>query len=209
MSPLSRATLVAIYLLAGLTFRVHAQARGASYTGALSTGRAFVVDSDSRDPAGGSSFTVSVERRRADRALSVGVEGGFHRHLMIAQDLSDFAGWSSKLEDRRQSWRVTPYLRWRTRGDVSVHTQIGAGLYVQRISYFHQEREAGVLTVDQSYRLTDATAGLNLGVGLDMFIPGTPVGIGLGVRTHVVGGGNGFNTAEIGIVWRTGRGTRP
>ena len=205
MSPLGRATLVAACLLAVLPLRSQAQTTAASYAGGLSAGRAFVIDTDDPDPPGASSFSASFERRRAGRALSLGIEGGLHRHLVIAQDISDFTGWSSRLEDRRQSWRLTPYLRWRTQGEVSVYTQVGAGLYVQRTTYVQQERESGELTIDQSYRLTDAAAGLNLGIGLDMFIPGTPVGIGLGFRTHVVGGGGGFNSAEIGIVWRAGQ----
>lgn len=204
MSTLSRATALVICLAAWLPLAGWAQSHAeASYAGALSGGRAFMVDLDDPDPDGSWSLSASLERRRIGRALSTGVEAGFHRYLVISQDLPpDITGFSSTLEDKRQSWRVTPYLRWRTQGDASLHAQVGAGLYLERSSYFQQVHEAGELVFDTRHAATEARAGLNLGVGVELFPPGSPVGLGLGFRAHSVLGGNGFNSGEVGIVWR-------
>jgi hypothetical protein len=178
-----------------------AQAR---YEAALSAGRAFMIDVDDPDPAGSHSITGSLERRQPRSGLSLGVEGGVHRYLTMRQDLPpDVTGWSSRLEDTRQSWRVTPFVRWGTRGDhVRLYGQLGAGLYLQRYSYFQQERQEGVLVVDTRRRATEATAGMNLGVGLELFPGKVPIGVTAGFRTHLgLGGGDGFNTGEVGVVY--------
>jgi hypothetical protein len=182
-----------------------AQSPGTWYAGALSGGRAFMIDTDDPDPAGSASLTGSIERRRAGRSLSFGVEAGYHRYLVMVQDLApDVTGWAGKLEDKRQAWRLTPYLRWRTRGAVSLSAQLGAGVYLRRMSYLQQERQAGELVVNTSYTRTSAQPGINLGIGLDIFPPNSPVGLGLGLRTHAVRRGDGFHSAEVGIVWRAG-----
>jgi hypothetical protein len=191
-----------ICLLAALP--AFGQAQGAQYAVSVSGGRAFMVDTDDADPAGSSSFSAAFERRRPGRSLSTGIEAGFHRFLVIRQDLApDITGWASILEDTRQAWRLTPFLRWRTRGDVSLSAQVGGGLYVQRSSYFQQERELGELVVDARSTSTRARPGLNIGIGLEIAPGSSPVALALGFRTHAVfSGGDGFHTAEIGIVWR-------
>ena len=196
--------LIAPAVLLRPALPVHAQSSEVSYAGALSFGHAFMVDIDDPDPAGGSSFSASVERRIAGRAMSIGIEAGLHRYHLFFQDLvPDITGWSNTLEDKRRAWRITPYVRWRTRGDVSVHAQLGAGVYVRETSYFQQEREEGVTVYETRYETRRAKPGINLGIGAELLIPGTPVGLGLGLRTHA-GGGDGFSSAEIGLVWRTG-----
>ena len=202
MSPFRSVAPVAACLLLCLALPLYAQGAG-SYAGSLSFGHAFVVDVDDPDPTGGSSFTGSIERRTAGRAMSIGVEAGRHRYYRHYQNLTpDVTGWSNTLEDDRQTWRITPYVRWRTRGAVSIHVQVGAGVYVQHTSYFQQDRQGTVTVYETSYEARRAKLGLNLGVGAELLIPGTPVGLGLGLRTHA--GGAGFNSAEIGLVWRTG-----
>lgn len=180
-----------------------AQAQRPHYAGAISGGHAFMVDTDDGDPAGSLSLSASLERRRDGRALSTGVEAGFHRYLVIAQDLPpDVTGFASILEDTRQTWRITPYLRWRTRGPVSLQATLGTGVYVRRTSYFQEDREAGEVVYHTRYATTRAKAGLNLGVGIELLPRGSPVGLGLGFRSHAVFGGDGFHTAEVGLVWR-------
>ncbi|MGH7580781.1 MAG: hypothetical protein ACREM9_11455 [Gemmatimonadales bacterium] len=177
-----------------------------AYTGALSAGSAFMPDSDDPDPAGSYSVTAALERRRPGKALSFGVEAGVHRYLAMRQDLPpDIAGWASKLEDTRKSWRLTPFVRWGTRGSiVRVYGQVGAGLYVQETAYFQQERVAGELVLDVERASTDPRAGFNLGAGVQLFPGGTFVGIGAGLRSHheFGRGGDGFVTAELGVVLR-------
>jgi len=200
VSPWLRAALAGTWLILRPALPVHAQAAEVSYAGAISFGRAFMIDLDDPDPAGGSSLTASVERRVAGSAMSVGIEAGLHRYFRHSQDLvPDVTGWSSTLEDDRRAWRITPYLRWRTRGDVSVHVQVGAGVYARRVSYFQQERENGATAYETRYEITQARPGLNLGLGAELLISGTPVGLGLGLRAHSVGG-DGFTSAEIGLV---------
>jgi hypothetical protein len=176
------------------------------YAAALSAGGAFMPDSDDPDPAGSYSFTGTLERRRPGKALSLGVEGGVHRYLVMHQDLApDVAGWASKLEDTRKAWRVTPFVRWGTGGaDVRLYGQVGAGLYVLETSYFQQERVSGELVVDVARASTDPKPGFNLGVGLELHPGGTFVGIAAGLRSHhTIGrGANGFVTAELGVVLR-------
>lgn len=186
-----------------------AQAQRPHYVGAIAGGHAFMVDADDPDPAGSLSLSASLERRREGRALSTGVEAGFHRYLVIAQDLPpDVTGFASILEDTRQAWRITPYLRWRTRGPVSLQATLGAGVYVRRTAYFQEDRMAGEVVYDTRYATTRARAGFNLGVGVELLPRGSPIGLGLGFRSHAVLGGDGFNTAEVGLVWRWPRGTR-
>jgi hypothetical protein len=174
---------------------------------ALSAGRAFMVDLDDPDPSGSYSVTGTFERRHTGSAFSLGVEAGFHEYLILRQDLApDVTGWSSKLEDTRMSWRITPFVRWGTGSpDVRVYGQVGMGLYVQQRSYFDQQRVGGVLVVDQQYAATDAGAGINLGLGLELFPGKVPIGLTLGFRSHaVLSGGDWFNTGEVGIVYRWG-----
>jgi hypothetical protein len=174
---------------------------------ALAAGRAFMLDLDDPDPPGSYSVTGTFERQHTGSAVSLGVEAGLHEYLILRQDLApDVTGWSSELEDARMSWRVTPFVRCGTRGSgARVYGQIGMGLYGEQRSYFDQQREGGVLVVDQQHAATDVGAGINLGLGLELF-PGTvPVGLTLGVRSHVVfGGGDWFNTGEIGVAYRWG-----
>ena len=174
---------------------------------ALSAGRAFMLDLDDPDPSGSYSVTGAVERRHTGSALSLGVEAGVHEYLILRQDLArDVTGWSSKLEDTRMAWRVTPFVRWGTRGsDVRVYGQVGMGLYVEQRSYFDQQRDGGVLVVDQQYAATDVGAGINLGLGLELFPGKVPIGLTLGFRSHaVLSGGDWFNSGEVGIVYRWG-----
>jgi hypothetical protein len=181
------------------------------YQGALSAGRAFMVDVDDPDPAGSYSVTATIERRQRGAAISLGLEGGLHRYLILRQDLPpDVTGWSSKFEDTRKAWRVTPFVRWGTKGsEVRVYGQIGMGLYVKEFSNLNQQREEGVLVVNQQHAATDAGAGINVGVGLELFPINVPVGLTLGFRSHaVVSGGGGFNTGEVGVVYRWGSGAR-
>jgi hypothetical protein len=174
---------------------------------ALSSGRAFMLDLDDPDPSGSYSVTGTFERRHTGSAVSLGVEAGIHEYLILRQDLApDVTGWSSKLEGTRMSWRVTPFVRLGTGGsDVRVYGQAGMGLYVERRSYFDQQRDGGVLVVDQQYATTDAGAGINLGLGLELFPGKVPLGLTLGFRSHaVLSGGDWFNTGEVGIVYRWG-----
>ena len=107
-----------------------------------------------------------LERRHTSSPFSLGVEAGLHEYLVLRQDLPpDVTGWSSKFEDTRKAWRVTPFVRWGTRGsNVRVYGQIGMGLHVQEHSSLNQQREGGVLVVDEQYAVTDAGAGLHLGL---------------------------------------------
>ena len=159
----------------------------ANYEIALSGGRAFMVDVDDPDPAGSHSLTGTVERRQAGTGLSFGVEAGLHRYLMLRQDLEpDVTGWSSKLEDTRTAWRVTPFVRWGTGSNVRVYGQLGMGLYAQEQSYFDQQWERGVLVVDTEYSSTDPGPGVHLGLGFELFPGSVPVGLTLGLRSHAV-----------------------
>jgi hypothetical protein len=180
-----------------------------TYQTAFSAGRAFMVDSDDPDPSGSYSVTAILERRRRGTAISLGVEGGLHEYLILRQDLPpDVTGFSSKFEDTRKAWRVTPFVRWGTRGSVArVYGQIGMGLYVEEFSSLNQQREGGVLVVDQQFAGTEVGAGINLGVGLELFPISVPVGLTFGFRSHAVaGGGDWFNTAEMGVVYHWGGG---
>ena len=181
-----------------------------TYQTAFSAGRAFMVDTDDPDPSGSYSVTAILERRQRGSAMSLGVEGGVHEYLALRQDLPpDVTGWSSKLEDTRKAWRVTPFVRWGTGGSVArVYGQIGVGLYVEESSSLNQQREEGVLVVNQQFAATDVGAGLNLGLGLELFPLSVPVGLTFGFRSHAVaGGGDWFNTGELGVVyhWAGGR----
>jgi hypothetical protein len=207
-STLSRVTaIVPIALFLGL----HPAAAQVTYAGALSAGGAFMLDLDDPDPSGSYSAAATLERRQPGSAFSFGVEAGLHRYLILRQDLApDVTGLASKLEDIRRAWRVTPFLRLGTRGSpVRVYGQLGMGLYVRQGSYLQQDREQGVLVVDLRSRSTDAAAGLNLGLGLEL-TPGTsPIGLTAGLRAHSLpSGGDGFYTAEAGIVYRWGNGRR-
>jgi hypothetical protein len=173
------------------------------YAASLSAGSGFIVDADDSDPPGAFSFTAAIERREAGKAFSFGLEAGRHHFLAMHQNLPpDVSGWASILEDERTAWRLTPFMRWGTRGDiVRLYGQLGAGLYVQQSSYFQQERIAGELVLDMRHASTDPNAGFNLGVGLELFPIGRSVGIGGNLRAHnLVGGGDGFLTAELGVV---------
>lgn len=195
---------LAICFLAALVLLPSAAAQS-TYTGALSAGSAFMLDADDPDPAGSFSVTAALERRQTGKALSLGVEAGLHRYLAMRQDLPpDVSGWASKLEDTRKAWRVTPFIRWQTRGaDVHLYGQLGAGLYVLQTSYFQQEHESGELVLDVRHAATDPKAGFNLGVGLELYPGGKFVGIGAGLRSHyMIGQGDGFFTAELGVVLR-------
>jgi hypothetical protein len=123
--------------------------------------------------------------------------------LTLRQDLPpDVTGFSSKFEDTRKAWRVTPFVRWGTNGSVArVYGQIGMGLYVEQFSNLNQQREGGVLVVDQQFARTEVGAGINLGVGLELFPISVPVGLTCGFRSHATaGGGDWFNTGEMGVV---------
>jgi hypothetical protein len=175
------------------------------YTASLSAGSGFIVDIDDSDPSGAFSFTAAIERREVGKAFSFGLEAGRHHFLAMRQNLPpDVSGWASILEDERTAWRFTPFVRWQTRGDlVRLYGQVGAGLYVQQSSYFQQERVAGELVLDMRHSSTDPNAGFNLGVGLELFPIGRSVGIGGSLRAHnMIGGGDGFLTAELGGVLR-------
>jgi hypothetical protein len=190
---------------------LRAAAAQVTYEGTLSGGRAFMVDADDPDPSGSSSVTGAFERRHAGTSFSLGVEAGLHEYLILRQDLApDVTGWSSKFDDTRKAWRVTPFLRWGTRSsDLRLYGQLGMGLYVQDRSNLNQQREDGVLVVDEQYAATDARAGINLGVGLELFPGSLPVGLAFGFRSHAVaGGGDWFNTGELGVVYRWGNGAR-
>jgi hypothetical protein len=197
-------TVVSFVVISPLAAQVTHQA-------AFSAGRAFMVDSDDPDPSGSYSLTAILERRRRGSAISLGVEGGVHEYLMLRQDLPpDVTGFSSKLEDTRKAWRVTPFVRWGTTGPVvRLYGQIGMGLYLQQVSNLNQQREGGVLVVDQQSATTDVGAGINLGVGLELFPINVPVGLTFGFRSHAVaGGGDWFNTGEMGVLYRWGGGKR-
>jgi hypothetical protein len=197
-------TVVSFVVISPLAAQVTHQA-------AFSAGRAFMVDSDDPDPSGSYSLTAILERRRRGSAISLGVEGGVHEYLMLRQDLPpDVTGFSSKLEDTRKAWRVTPFVRWGTTGPVvPPYGQIGMGLYLQQVSNLNQQREGGVLVVDQQSATTDVGAGINLGVGLELFPINVPVGLTFGFRSHAVaGGGDWFNTGEMGVLYRWGGGKR-
>ena len=186
---------------------LRAAAAQVTHRATLSAGRAFMLDLDDPDPSGSYSVTGTFERRHTGSALSLGVEAGVHEYLILRQDLApDVTGWSSKLEDTRMSWRVTPFVRWGTGGSSArVYGQAGIGLYVEQRSYFDQQRDGGVLVVDQQYAATDAGAGINLGLGLELLPGKVPVGLTLGFRSHaVLSGGDWFNTGEVGIVYRWG-----
>ena len=175
------------------------------YMASLSAGSGFMVDTDDPDSPGAFSFTAAIERREIGKAFSFGVEAGRHHFLAMRQDLApDVSGWASVLEDERTAWRFTPFVRWGTRGDiVRLYGQLGAGLYVQQSSYFQQERVSGELVVDTRRASTDPHADFHLGVGLELFPIGRSVGIAGGLRAHnMVGGGDGFLTAELGVVLR-------
>jgi len=179
------------------------------YQTGVSAGSAFMVDSDDPDPSGSYSVTAILERRQRGTAISLGVEGGLHEYLILRQDLPpDVTGFSSKFEDTRKAWEVTPFVRWGTRGSVvRVYGQIGLGLYVEESSSLNQQREGGVLVVDQQFATTDVGAGVGLGVGLELFPISVPVGLTFGFRSHAVaGGGDWFNTGEMGVVYRWGGG---
>jgi hypothetical protein len=181
------------------------------YQGGLSAGGAFMVDVDDPDPSGSYSVTATLERRQPDAMISVGVEAGLHEYLILRQDLPpDVTGWSSKFEDTRRAWRVTPFVRWGTRGsEVRAYGQIGMGLYLEEFSNLNQQRQGGELVVDEHYAATDAGVGINLGVGLELFPISVPVGLSLGFRSHAVtSGGDWFNTGEVGLVYRWGGGAR-
>jgi len=174
------------------------------YQTGVSAGSAFMVDSDDPDPSGSYSVTAILERRQRGSAISLGVEGGLHEYLVLRQDLPpDVTGFSSEFEDTRKAWRVTPFVRWGTRGSVvRVYGQIGMGLYVEEFSSLNQQREGRVLVVDQQFATTDVGAGINLGVGLELFPVSVPVGLTFGFRSHAVaGGGDWFNTGEMGVVY--------
>jgi len=174
------------------------------YQTGVSAGSAFMVDSDDPDPSGSYSVTAILERRQRGTAISLGVEGGLHEYLILRQDLPpDVTGFSSKFEDTRKAWEVTPFVRWGTRGSVvRVYGQIGLGLYVEESSSLNQQREGGVLVVDQQFATTDVGAGVGLGVGLELFPISVPVGLTFGFRSHAVaGGGDWFNTGEMGVVY--------
>ena len=174
------------------------------YQTGVSAGSAFMVDSDDPDPSGSYSVTAILERRQRGTAISFGVEGGLHEYLILRQDLPpDVTGFSSEFEDTRKAWRVTPFVRWGTRGSVvRVYGQIGMGLYVEEFSSLNQQREGRVLVVDQQFATTDVGAGINLGVGLELFPVSVPVGLTFGFRSHAVaGGGDWFNTGEMGVVY--------
>ena len=173
------------------------------YSASLSAGSGFTVDTDDADAPGAFSFTAAIERREPGKAFSFGLEAGRHHFLAMRQNLPpDVSGWASILEDERTAWRITPFVRWQTRGDiVRLYGQLGAGLYVQQSSYFQQERISGELVVDMRHASTDPNAGFNLGVGLELFPIGRSVGLGGSLRAHnMVGGGDGFLTAELGVV---------
>jgi hypothetical protein len=204
------------YVLAVVTIASPVMLRPAAaqtnYEIALSGGRAFMIDLDDPDPSGSHSVTGAVERRHTGTAFSLGVEAGLHEYLILRQDLApDITGWSSKLEDTRMAWRVTPFVRWGTRGsNVRVYGQVGMGLYMEQRSYFDQQREDGVLVVDTQNDSTDPRPGLHLGLGLELFPGRVPVGLTLAYRGHaVLSGGDGFNTAEVGLVYRWGNKARP
>src|SRR6476646_9991800 len=120
-----------------------------TYQTGVSAGSAFMVDSDAPDPSGSYSVTAILERRQRGTSISLGVEGGLHEYLILRQDLpTDVTGFSSKFEDTRKAWGVTPFVRWGTRGSVvRVYGQIGLGLYVEESSSLNQQREGGVLVV--------------------------------------------------------------
>lgn len=182
-----------------------------THQAALSAGRAFMLDLDDPDPAGSCSLTGTLERRRASSAVSFGVEAGLHEYLILRQDLPpDATGWSSKLDDTRMSWRVTPFVRWGTGpAGIRLYGQVGMGLYVRQRSGFDRQHEDGVLVVNTQYASTDGGAGLHLGLGIELFPGEAPVGLALGLRGHaVLGGGDWFNTGELGLVYRWGDGSR-
>jgi len=134
----------------------------AHYAGTLQAGSAFVLDLDDPDPPGSYSVSATLDRRYGDRALSVGLEAGFHRFLAMRQDLTFEPGRSASfIRDTRSAWRFTPYLRWATReSTVRLYGQTGLGLYIQRFSYAQRETEDGVVTFDVSSAFSDLTAGL-------------------------------------------------
>ena len=83
------------------------------------------------------------------------------------------------------------------------------GLYLQEYATLDQQHEGGVLVVDEHNAATDAGVGLHLGLGLGLFPGDLPVGLTAGFRSHaVLGGGDWFTTAEVGISYRWGNRTR-
>jgi hypothetical protein len=183
----------------------------ATLAGGLSAGRAFMMDVDDPDPPGSYSASATIERRHRGTAFSLGVEAGLHQYLVLRQDLPpDVTGWSSKFEDTRKSWRVTPFVRWGTRGSIArVYAQVGSGLYLRQYSNLNQQREGGMQVVNEQYAGTTVGAGVNLGVGIDLFPASVPFGITFAFRTHsVLTGGDGFNTGEVGVVYRWGTAAR-
>lgn len=208
---MSGSRMATILRIAIMTSAVALRGAAAQVTdeASLTFGRAFMVDVDDPDPLGSSSVSGTFERRHTSSPFSLGVEAGLHEYLVLRQDLPpDVTGWSSKFEDTRKAWRVTPFVRWGTRGsNVRVYGQIGMGLYVQQHSSLNQQREGGMLVVDEQYAVTDAGAGLHLGLGLGLFPGKVPVGLTVGFRSHaVLSGGDWFNTAELGVVYRWGSG---
>jgi hypothetical protein len=185
---------------------VPSAAAQSTWIGTLSAGSGFMIDTDDPDPSGAFSFTAGLEHRRVGSAFSFGVEAGRHHYLVMRQNLApDVTGWASILEDERAAWRATPFVRWQTRGDaVRLYGQLGAGLYVLESSYFQQERVSGDLVLDVKRASTDPKAGFNLGVGVELFPLGRTVGVGGNLRSHNVLGGDGFLTAELGLVVRLG-----
>jgi hypothetical protein len=199
-------SLIAIATTASLVL-LRSTAAQVTHQAALSAGRAFMLDLDDPDPSGSYSVTGAFERRHTGSAFSLGVEAGFHEYLILRQDLApDVTGWSSKLEDTRMSWRVTPFVRWSTRGTrARIYGQVGMGLYVEHRSYFDQQSEDGVLVVDMQHASTEPGAGIHLGLGLELYPGRVPLGLTLGFRSHsVLDGGDWFNTGEVGIVYRWG-----
>jgi hypothetical protein len=174
------------------------------FTGSLSAGSGFMVDIDDPDPSGSLSFTAALERRKMGKAFTFGLEAGRHHYLAMRQNLApDVTGWASILEDDRTAWRATPFVRWQTRGEtVRLYGQLGVGLYVVQTSYFQQERQSGELLLDTRHYSTDPNPGFNLGLGMELFPLGGSVGIGGNLRSHSPRGGDGFLTAELGIVLR-------
>jgi hypothetical protein len=177
-----------------------------TYAGALSTGRAFTIDRDDPNVPGSYSVTGAFERRHRGSAFSLGVEAGLHEYLVIHQDLPpDVTGWSIKLDQTGKAWRATPFVRWGAGGSsVRVYGQVGMGLYVHEHTGLNQQRQGGMLVVDEQYTVTDADADLNLGMGLELFPGSVPVGLTLGFRGHGLLSGEWFNTAEVGVVYRWG-----
>lgn len=166
-----------------------------------------MMDMDDPDPAGSFSTTIGLWRQGTG-AFSWGVEAGYHKYLGLKQDLpiGPSQPIASRLEDSRGAWRIGPLVRWQTKGrTVRPYATLGAGLYGIRSTYLQQERDgAGELVYDQRFESTDLLAGASLGGGVEIFPGLGRFGLGLGLRTHNVFGerGDGFLTAEVGVVLR-------